>query len=238
MEDVHSSWLSNYSYKKYDWNSFPDLLNISGPRRTGLLTLDNAYVDIWAPSVWKFSIFSKKFCFIRYYRRGEAVYPPPPSSTKKVTHLKKLCFNAFGRNKNNFQHFIIYHLGPLITAYKNAPNGKSFLVDLNERSLEIALAAGIPMKSLIAVVSGVRYCADDYRCHCCRSLVGFSALKFDFFNLVNTFMYALRDSSSIFRAKYPQKTFFSRRRPVGFVGNYKVKKLKAGQGVSTTRTLR
>ena len=51
MEDVHSSWLSNYSYKKYDWNSFPDLLNISGPRRTGLLTLDNAYVDIWAPSV-------------------------------------------------------------------------------------------------------------------------------------------------------------------------------------------
>lgn len=84
--------------------------------------------------------------------------PPKYSKSKKVQY-EHLYFNTYGRNFKNFQHFIIEHLGPLIIAFRTAPKGTKFLVDLNKRSLEIVEAAGIPRSSLVSYKKGIKYCS-------------------------------------------------------------------------------
>ena len=159
-EEIYLSWQSNLFQKKYGWNSFPDLVNTSEKKDSGLLKLRNGCVDVFAPSARKFSIFNERCCLIRHYRRGEAICPPPLSKKKSV-RFEKLYFNSYGRNKKNFQHFVIDHLGPLIIAFQSAPKGTRFLVDLNERSVEIAVAAGIPRSAMITFSSAMKYCADE-----------------------------------------------------------------------------
>ena len=112
------------------------------------------------PSARKFSIYNETLCVVRHYRRGESVCPPPSSKKKKKMHFEKLYFNLYGRNKKNFKHFIIDHLGPLIIAFQSAPKYTRFLVDLNERSLEIAVA-GSSKKFVDYFVKRVKYCADE-----------------------------------------------------------------------------
>ena len=87
--------------------------------------------------------------------------PATLKQKEKKMHFEKLYFNSYGRNKKNFKHFIIDHLGPLIIAFQSAPKYTRFLVDLNERSLEIAVAAGVPRSSLITLSSALKYCADE-----------------------------------------------------------------------------
>ena len=159
-EESYISWLSNLFQKKYGWNSFPDLVYLNEKKFSGLMKINNGCVDVWAPGARKFSIFNERYCLIRHYRRGEATCPPPLSK-KKIMHLEKLYFNAYGRNKKNFQHFVIDHLGPLIIAFQSAPKGTHFLADLNERSIEIAVAAGIPRSAVVTFSSATKYCADE-----------------------------------------------------------------------------
>ncbi|XRB17875.1 glycosyltransferase family 61 protein [Pseudoscourfieldia marina] len=175
VSEVHNTtylkFLENKFELRYEWNSFPDLISDLTPRRAGLYSLPNACVDILQSNARRFNIESNTMCFVRHYRRGEAMCSRRQQpgflkrnladKTDRVIHFKRLYFNAYGRNSKNFQHFLIDHLGPLSIAYRIAPPDTRFLVDVNPRSLEIIDAAAIPRSSLIHFARGTKYCAKE-----------------------------------------------------------------------------
>lgn len=100
---------------------------------------------------------------MKSYLRGEAICKglrrvPRGGKTHKTPLL---VHNAYGKNRNNFQHFFMDHLGPLLAAEEQLRGeaGAKFLVDINTRSREILSAIGFPMKKLLEFSPGTRYCA-------------------------------------------------------------------------------
>ena len=101
-----------------------------------------------------------KACLLKSYLRGEAVCKRSPKASK-TQRVDILVHNAYGKNRNNFQHFFMDHLGPLLAAQEqlSQEGGARYLVDINGRSREILGALGFPMKQLVEYKIGTRYCA-------------------------------------------------------------------------------
>jgi len=143
----------------------PGLLQVkpSARRDFALVAVPDGCVHVTRPSVREQVIANRHACILRSYLRGEAVCPRlrrGPSASRTV-RADTLVHAAYGKNRNNFQHFFLDHLGPLLAAeeqLRSEPRAR-FLVDINGRSREILAAAGFPMGRLVHFTPGTKYCA-------------------------------------------------------------------------------